>query len=131
MSDEITVVAAILWKNGRFLAVKRPEGKPLAGYWEFPGGKVEPGESLEQALARELAEELGLVVSGCTRFAGKTHAYDHAKVSLHFMRVTAWQGEPEALEGQSMAWLLPEEAAAKRFLPADAQVLRELVKGEG
>jgi 8-oxo-dGTP diphosphatase len=126
MRDEIDVVAAILWRDGRFLAVKRPEGKPMAGYWEFPGGKVESGESLEQALVRELDEELGLAVTGGSRFAQKRHAYEHAKVRLHFMQVESWRGEPRALEGQALAWVGPAEAAEMLFLPADAEVLAEL-----
>jgi 8-oxo-dGTP diphosphatase len=130
MNDEINVVAAILWKNGRFLAVKRPQGKPLAGYWEFPGGKVEPGESLEQAVVRELAEELDLVVGGCRKYAQKSHAYDHANVRLHFMQVEEWRGDPKALEGQDMAWLSPGEAKAKEFLPADAEVLKALARDD-
>jgi 8-oxo-dGTP diphosphatase len=128
MREEIDVVAAILWRNGRFLAVKRPEGKPMAGYWEFPGGKVEPGESLEAALERELDEELGLAASSGGKFAEKSHAYDHAKVRLHFMQVEKWHGEPRALENQAMAWLTPEEAKSKRFLPADAEVLQALAR---
>lgn len=128
MREEIDVVAAILWRNGRFLAVRRPEGKPMAGYWEFPGGKVEPGESLEAALKRELDEELGLTVWGGGKFAEKSHAYDHAKVRLHFMQVKKWSGEPQSLENQAIAWLTPEEAKCKRFLPADAEVLRALAR---
>lgn len=132
MNDEIDVVAAILWRDGRFLAVKRPEGKPMAGYWEFPGGKVRAGESLQDALAREIAEELGLAVGRSRAFAEKRHAYEHAKVRLYFMQVEEWHGEPRALEGQDLAWMDPLEAAGRRFLPADAEVLSALARqGDG
>lgn len=130
MREEISVVAAILWEDGRFLAVKRPEGKPMAGYWEFPGGKVEPGESLEQALVRELDEELGLAVDGAGIYAERRHEYDHARVHLHFMQVQSWRGEPKALEGQGMEWMTPGEAAVRNFLPADAEVLEALAREE-
>ena len=80
----IEVVGGILWRGGSFLAAQRPEGHPQAGFWEFPGGKVEPGESLEAALARELAEELSLSVRNPRLWRTVEHDYDFRSVRLHF-----------------------------------------------
>ena len=92
--------------DGRFLLTSRPAGKVYAGYWEFPGGKLEPGESVEAALARELHEELGVAidVAGIQRWQELVMDYPHARVRLHFCKVFAWAGDFEMREGQSMAW---------------------------
>jgi len=94
--------------DARFLLTSRPAGKPYAGYWEFPGGKVEAGESIEAALARELHEELGITLApgreGCERWHVELFDYPHALVRLHFCKVFAWQGEFVMREGQQMAW---------------------------
>ena len=84
----IEVVGGILWRGGSFLAAQRPEGHPQAGFWEFPGGKVEPGESLEAALARELAEELSLSVRNPRLWRTVEHDYDFRAVRLHFFHIT-------------------------------------------
>lgn len=129
LPPKVDVVAAVVWRGERFLAVKRPEGKPLAGFWEFPGGKVEPGERLVQTLARELAEELDLTVSpdeDAAPFTVKTHDYSHARVVLHFFHVAQWSGEPTPLEGHVLAWLTPREAASYPFLEADTEVVAAL-----
>ncbi|MCO5116325.1 MAG: NUDIX domain-containing protein [Burkholderiaceae bacterium] len=100
--------------DGRFLLTSRPPGKVYAGYWEFPGGKLEPGESVEQALARELHEELGVTLdpAAITRWREQLVDYPHALVRLHFCRVTAWQGELQMREGQSASWQrLPVQVA--------------------
>lgn len=107
-------VGVLLRPDGCFLLTSRPPGKVYAGYWEFPGGKLEPGESVEQALARELQEELGLVIDpdAVARWREQLVDYPHALVRLHFCRVTAWRGEPSMREGQRAAWQrLPVQVA--------------------
>ncbi|MCA0324119.1 MAG: NUDIX domain-containing protein [Proteobacteria bacterium] len=96
----------LLRPDGAFLLTSRPEGKVYAGYWEFPGGKLEAGESVEQALARELHEELGIEVpgAGVARWREQLVDYPHALVRLHFCRVTRWQGELQMREGQRFSW---------------------------
>ncbi|HNG81455.1 MAG TPA: NUDIX domain-containing protein [Burkholderiaceae bacterium] len=93
-------------REGHFLLTSRPEGKVYAGYWEFPGGKLEAGETVEAALARELHEELGVTidVAGIQRWQELVMDYPHARVRLHFCKVFAWAGDFEMREGQSMAW---------------------------
>ena len=90
----IQVAAGIIWREGRFLAARRPEGKPRAGFWEFPGGKQEPNESIEETLRRELREELGIVCAAPVPWRTISHAYPEMTVVLHFMHVTEFSGEP-------------------------------------
>lgn len=125
----VDVAAGVLWQAGRFLAVERPAGKPMAGWWEFPGGKVEPGETLEQALARELREELGVEVLSCVPFHATTHEYPHAHVAVHFFHVDHWAGTLHPHDGQAFAWCDGQAAKALPFLPADQDVL-ELICAE-
>lgn len=91
-------------REGRFLLTSRPVGKVYAGYWEFPGGKLEAGESVEQALARELHEELGITIGPAHAWQELTMDYEHARVRLHFCKVYEWRGEFEMREQQAMAW---------------------------
>lgn len=101
----IDVAVGILMKpNGDVLLGSRPEGKPYAGYWEFPGGKVEAGEAVLDALKREFAEEIGVRIISAEPWCGIEHVYPHAHVRLHFFISREWQGEPRALEGQQLAW---------------------------
>ncbi|AMP07188.1 8-oxo-dGTP diphosphatase MutT [Collimonas pratensis] len=101
----VNVAVGILMKpNGDVLLGQRPEGKPMAGYWEFPGGKVESGESIFDALKRELLEELGIEVNSAEPWCGIEHQYAHAHVRLHFYISRDWQGEPQSLEGQAFSW---------------------------
>jgi 8-oxo-dGTP diphosphatase len=108
MSDAappIDVAVGILMKpNGDVLLGSRPAGKPYAGYWEFPGGKVETGEAILDALKREFAEEIGVRIISAEPWCGVEHVYPHAHVRLHFFISREWQGEPRALEGQQLAW---------------------------
>jgi len=108
MSDAappIDVAVGIMMKpNGDVLLGSRPEGKPYAGYWEFPGGKVETGEAIIDALKREFAEEIGVNIISAEPWCGVEHVYPHAHVRLHFFISREWQGEPRALEGQQLAW---------------------------
>ncbi|MBZ0091824.1 MAG: NUDIX domain-containing protein, partial [Sulfuricellaceae bacterium] len=95
MSNEIDVVAAVLQRpDGSFLLAQRPADKVYAGYWEFPGGKIEAGESAPAALARELHEELGIEVKRAYPWLTRRYTYPHATVKLNFFRVTRWDGEP-------------------------------------
>lgn len=126
----ISVVAGILWRAGRFLAVQRPEGKLHAGFWEFPGGKVEPGESLEAALVREFEEELGLTPLKYSFWREKRHTYPELTVHLHFFQITEAAGAPLALEGHRVAWVAPAEARELPFLEADASIVAALVSKE-
>jgi 8-oxo-dGTP diphosphatase len=97
-------VGILMRENGDVLLGQRPPGKPYAGYWEFPGGKVEPGEAIALALRRELQEELGVTILDAEPWCGVAHVYPHAHVHLHFFICRTWQGEPQSLEGQAFAW---------------------------
>lgn len=88
----------------QFLLGSRPQGKPYAGYWEFPGGKIEAGESVEEALRREFEEELGITIGAAEIWRVTEHDYEHALVRLHWCKVRDWQGEFEMREGQQVAW---------------------------
>jgi 8-oxo-dGTP diphosphatase len=105
LSEIVDVAVGVLIDaSGRFLLTSRPEGKVYAGWWEFPGGKLESGESVTEALARELHEELGIVVDEVRPWNVTRMDYAHARVRLHFCKVTSWHGAFEMREGQSMAW---------------------------
>ncbi len=97
-------VGVLLQQDGRFLLTTRPPGKAYAGHWEFPGGKLEEGETVEQALQRELHEELGIDAQTITLWKTERVDYPHALVQLNFCKVTAWTGELQMREGQSFSW---------------------------
>jgi 8-oxo-dGTP diphosphatase len=123
----VDVAAAVLQKsNGEFLLAQRPEGKVYAGYWEFPGGKLHRGESVAAALERELHEELGLEVEQSYPWLIQTFTYPHARVKLHFRRVTRWRGEPQSRENQRFAWQTPDRLSVAPMLPANTFVLKAL-----
>ena len=127
MSQPVEVVAAILCQpDGQVFLASRPEDKVYAGYWEFPGGKVEPSESLEHALVRELKEELGILPTRFTRWITKIFTYPHATVRLNFFRVWQWQGDPHPHEGQTFAWVDPAQCDVAPLLPANFPVLKGL-----
>jgi len=125
---KITEVAAAVIErpDGTFLLAQRPEGKPYPGYWEFPGGKIEAGEDVATALARELKEELGIDVRESMPWITRVYAYTHATVRLHFWRVTRWDGEPQRLEDQDIKWQRVEAPDVSPMLPANAPVLAAL-----
>ncbi len=115
-------VGVLIDGQGRFLLTSRPEGKVYAGYWEFPGGKVEAGETIEAALRRELHEELGITIGATHPWQVLLMDYPHARVRLHFCKVFDWQGGFEMREGQAMAWqTLPVQVAP--VLPGTVPVL--------
>ena len=125
--EAIEVVAAVLTRpSGEVMLASRPADKVYAGYWEFPGGKVEAGESLEHALARELKEELGIDAVRATRWITRVFAYPHATVRLNFFRVWDWQGEPHPHEGQTFAWDDPAAHSVEPLLPANFPILKAL-----
>jgi 8-oxo-dGTP diphosphatase len=116
-------VGVLIDPVGRFLLTSRPEGKVYAGYWEFPGGKLEAGETVEAALRRELEEELGICIEAAHAWKIELMDYAHARVRLHFCKVFAWHGELQMREGQAMAWQsLPVKVVP--VLPGTVPVLR-------
>jgi 8-oxo-dGTP diphosphatase len=116
-------VGVLIDAQGRFLMTTRPPGKVFAGHWEFPGGKVEAGETTVQALARELHEELGICIGTAQPWKVELMDYPHARVRLHFCKVFDWSGELEMREGQAFAWQsLPVMTAP--LLPGSLPVLR-------
>ena len=123
-------VGVLVDAGGRFLLTSRPEGKVYAGHWEFPGGKLEPGESVEAALRRELHEELGITIGPVHPWKVDLMDYPHALVRLHFCKVYAWHGAFEMREGQQMAWQdLPVQVAP--VLPGTVPVLRWFAEERG
>jgi 8-oxo-dGTP diphosphatase len=127
----VDVAVGVLFDaDGRFLLTSRPEGKVCAGQWEFPGGKVEPGETVEAALRRELHEELGITIGAARPWHVTLHDYPHARVRLHFCKVFAWTGTFEMREGQQMSWeQLPVRVAP--LLAGTLPVLEWLARERG
>jgi mutator protein MutT len=124
--EHVVVVAAVIERNGRFLVARRLSGTHLAGYWEFPGGKVHSGESHEAALHREIAEELAVEVLQARRIFGTAHPYPERIVELHFYRVEL-TGEPRPVLGQELRWIERGEFGALTFPPADAELIDGLI----
>lgn len=121
----IDVVAAVIERGGKILITRRPEGSHLAGLWEFPGGKPHPGESLEEALRREILEELDAEVMVRERIDTVEWTYPDKRVRVVFFRC-AIRGEPRALEGQEMAWVAPADLPRYDFPAADAALIARL-----
>jgi 8-oxo-dGTP diphosphatase len=123
----LDVAAAVIQRpDGDFLLARRPTGKVYAGYWEFPGGKIEAGEPPETALARELREELGIEAQTAYPWLTREYVYPHAAVRLSFFRVTRWRGDPHPRERQEIAWQRLGAPLAEPMLPANAPVLAAL-----
>ena len=123
-------VGVLVDPQGRFLLTSRPEGKVYAGYWEFPGGKLEAGETVEAALKRELHEEIGIEIGGVQPWRVEIVDYEHARVRLHFCKVFDWRGEFEMREHQAMAWQdLPVQVAP--VLPGTLPVLAWFAEERG
>lgn len=126
-ADRLQVVAAILRDpEGRVLLARRPAHKHQGGRWEFPGGKVEPGETLHAALTREIDEELGVGIRRCRPFMTVDHDYAGLHVRLHFREVLDWQGVPHGREGQTVAWFPPAALDTLDFPPANVPVTQAL-----
>ena len=132
MSGTLLVVAGALVRDGRLLLARRPDGDPLSGFWELPGGKVESGETPEQALDREWREELGTAVLSAEPLAFASGAPNGRHVTLLVFRVRSVASEPEPLGVAELRWTLPGEAAALPLLPADQPLVARLARdGEG
>lgn len=127
--DHIHVVAAIVWQSSqcdRFLIARRPSGKHLGGYWEFPGGKLEPGETPRQALERELREEIGIEVGEAEAFMKVYFRYPERNVLLDTWTVSSFSGEVGSRENQPLRWIGLREIATYDFPPADEPILEAL-----
>jgi 8-oxo-dGTP diphosphatase len=127
----VEVSAGVLLREStsgpEFLLAQRPSGKAYAGYWEFPGGKLKPGESFSEALARELHEELRITITAATPWLCREHTYPHARVRLKFFRVSDWQGEIDTHEHTGAVWTrLGEAPVVTPVLPANGPILRAL-----
>lgn len=125
----LVVAAALIDSANRVLIAQRPEGKQLAGLWEFPGGKLHAGERPEQGLVRELAEELGVFVEAgdLTPVTFASHAYEDFHLLMPLYACRRWRGEPQSHEGQALAWARPGELHAYAMPPADAPLIAPLV----
>lgn len=122
----VEVAAALIEEDGRLLLAQRPDGKHLAGLWEFPGGKREPDETFEACLARELREELGIEVAVGEEAHRVRHAYADRTVEIRFFRCRRLAGDARPLEVAAVAWVRPADLAAYAFPPADAEVVEWL-----
>lgn len=120
------VVAALIWRGGKFLICQRPAHKARGLLWEFVGGKVEPGETKQQALVRECREELGIETAVGDVFMEVTHTYPDLTVHLTLFHVSIVQGEPQRLEHEDIRWILPEDIPQYVFCPADEAILQKL-----
>ena len=126
MPEQIVVVAAVIERDGRFLVARRLKGTHLAGYWEFPGGKVHDGESHEDALHRELLEELDAGITKARKIFHAIHAYPERVIELHFFRgdLTA---DPRPMLGQELRWITRADFRDLQFPPADAELVEGLL----
>lgn len=122
---KLEVVAALIWREGRFLICQRPKDKKRALLWEFVGGKVEQGESKEQALVRECREELALEIVPKDVYVEVTHDYPDVTVHLTLFNAEA-KGEPQKLEHNDMRWITPSQIDEFEFCPADEDILEKL-----
>ena len=123
----IVVTAAVIEQNDHFLVTRRQAGVPLEGYWEFPGGKCDPGESLTTCLARELREELAVRADVQSEILSTNHDYPDLRVELHFLRCEIME-KPAAQQGQELRWVSRAQLATLEFPPADAELIRILSK---
>lgn len=121
------VVAALIWDGDKFMACQRPANKARGLMWEFVGGKVEPGETREQALVRECREELAVTVSVGDVFMEVVHEYPDLTVHLTLFHATIAEGEPQKLEHNDIRWITPAEISQYDFCPADQEILREIM----
>jgi mutator protein MutT len=117
------VTAGLVWKDGKTLITRRPEGSHLAGYWEFPGGKQEPGETLEACLEREIQEELDIEVKVVKHLLQIDHDYETKSITLHLFQCSWLSGTPTPIGCDEIRWVKPEELANYQLPPPDVQLL--------
>ena len=122
------VVAALIWQGDKFMICQRPAHKARGLLWEFVGGKVEPGETKEQALIRECREELAATLSVGDVFMDVVHEYPDLTVHLTLLNATIAEGEPQKLEHNDIRWITPSEIQNYEFCPADEKILKEITK---
>lgn len=127
MNKKIEVVAALIWSGERFLICQRPQNKARALLWEFVGGKVEIGETKEDALVRECKEELEVILSVKDLFMEVTHEYPDVTVHLSLFNATILEGEPKKLEHNDIKWITPKEIPNFNFCPADEEILEKII----
>lgn len=125
----VIVTAAVIERDGMFLITRRPEGAHLAGYWEFPGGKCDPGESLVSCLTREIREELDATLEAGGEIFSISHTYPGRVVELHFFHGTLTE-EPRPTLGQEMRWVRRDDLQSLDFPPADAELIARLRSGD-
>ena len=123
----IHVTAGLILKDGSMLIARRPQGYHLAGLWEFPGGKQEPDETLEECLEREIREELDIEVKADRLFRTVVHEYEKKIVSLHVFECIFLGGDPKGLDGQEVKWIMPSELRDYEFPPPDQEVIELLM----
>ena len=129
--QSFTVVAAVIRDEcGRILLARRPEGRHMAGLWEFPGGKIKPGETPEAALRREIDEELGLDIDAVKPVTFAVHEEDGVRILLLFFSAAIRKGVPMAREGQEIAWVPASELTSYDTPPADAAIIERLARGD-
>ncbi len=127
MNKTIAVAAAIILKDNQVLIAKRPLDKHKGGYWEFPGGKIEARESAEQALAREIQEELSLQINAPIHYQDVTFDYAEKQVQLKFYKVTKFSGFPQGLEGQEVRWVNLADLSKYQFPEANQVIVTKLI----
>ena len=126
-TEIVPVVAALIWDEGRFMICQRPAHKARGLLWEFVGGKVEPGETKEQALARECREELDVALEVGSVFMEVTHTYPDMTVQLTLFNAAIREGEPKLLEHKDLRWITPAEIPQYTFCPADKEILERII----
>ena len=127
MRNMVEVVAALICKNNKFMICQRPEHKARGLLWEFVGGKVEPGETKEQALVRECKEELNVLISVGDVFVEVIHEYPDIMVHLTLFNAIIAEGEPQKLEHNDIQWITPREIPNYEFCPADEEILKKII----
>ena len=130
-SEYLPVVAAVIYRDQNLLLARRKPGKSMAGYWEFPGGKIEAGETAEKALARELLEEFDIIVSVGKEIATHRHDYEHIKIELIAHETRIESGEFELRDHDAIVWVTAQEASEYKLAPADIPILDHILQAQG